>query len=151
MDRTKSEAATENFNYGYNCAQSVFSAFFEKESPDFEQAFYLLNSFGGGIGRTGNLCGAYSGGLAVLGLLYGRFNPPAPLKKELLYSKIREFENAFRKELGGLTCPQLLGYDISNETERQLANNNGVFLKICPNLIIKSVELLENLRCFEEE
>ena len=151
MAKTYSEVATENFQDGYNCAQSVFSAFFEKESPDFEQAFYLLNSFGGGIGRTGNLCGAYSGGIAVLGLWYGRFNPPAPLKKEFLYSKIKEFENAFRKELGGLTCPQLLGYDIRIETERQLANNNRVFLKICPNLIIKSVELLENISCFKEE
>lgn len=141
----KTDIADKNFKNGFNCAQSVFSAFCDFDKSENKSVFYVLNSFGGGIGRTGNLCGAYSGGLAVLGFIFGNFEPGDLEKKELLYSKVQEFEKAFKKEFGALTCPALLGFDITDEEQKLSANKSGVFLKVCPKLISKSIEIIENL------
>lgn len=56
----RSQQAIELFNQGYNCAQSVLGAFCEDLGIDFETALRLSSSFGGGMGRLREVCGAVS-------------------------------------------------------------------------------------------
>ena len=56
-----SKKARKLFREGYNCAQSVFCTFAEDFGLDFETALKLASSFGGGMGRMREVCGAVSG------------------------------------------------------------------------------------------
>ena len=56
---------------GYNCAQSVFTAFCDLHGMDEKGALRLGSSFGGGMGRLREVCGALSGIFMTAGLLYG--------------------------------------------------------------------------------
>ena len=55
--------AHENFKKGYNCAQAVFLAFAEEMNMDEVTAAKLSSSFGGGMGKMREVCGAVSGAL----------------------------------------------------------------------------------------
>ena len=70
-----SEKAAENFRKGYNCAQSVFITFAEEFSIDKETALKLSSSFGGGMGRLREVCGAVSSMFAIAGLKEGYISP----------------------------------------------------------------------------
>ena len=60
-----SEKALENFLNGYNCSQAVVVAFCDVTGMTPEYAARLASSFGGGVGRMRELCGAVSGMLLV--------------------------------------------------------------------------------------
>ena len=63
------ERAAELFLQGYNCAQAVAVAFCDVTGlePDFTAR--MASSFGGGMGRMREVCGAVSGMLMVAGLV----------------------------------------------------------------------------------
>ena len=66
-----SARAAELFCKGYNCAQAVTVAFCDVTGLSEEFSARLASSFGGGMGRMREVCGAVSGMMTVLGLLYG--------------------------------------------------------------------------------
>ena len=69
---TKSEIAINKFKGGFNCAQSVFFCFGDKFNIYENMVLKIASGFGGGMGREQEVCGAISGGILVLGALYGR-------------------------------------------------------------------------------
>ena len=69
------EKAQELFLQGYNCSQSVFLAFEDLTGLDQSTGARLSSSFGGGMGRLREVCGAVSGAFMVLGLLHGYDDP----------------------------------------------------------------------------
>ncbi len=82
--------AAEYFGNGYHCAEAVATAVLEALDQNPADAAAHGTAFGGGVGRTfEELCGALSGGLIVIGHLYGRRRPsedwdrPAELGAEL--------------------------------------------------------------------
>lgn len=72
---TRRELAESNFVAGYSCAQAVVKAFADVTGFDGEAAMRLCSSFGGGMGRLREVCGAVSGMFIVEGLLEGYFDP----------------------------------------------------------------------------
>ena len=69
------DKAKELFLSGYNCSQAVFGAFCDDLGLDFETAVMLSSSFGGGMGRLREVCGALSGAFMVAGLKKGYTSP----------------------------------------------------------------------------
>ena len=65
----KSEIAVNNFKIGYNCAQSVLLTFSEEIGLTQEEALKLASSFGGGMGRLREVCGAVSAMFMIAGCL----------------------------------------------------------------------------------
>ena len=65
-----SDKATEYFSHNFNCSQAVFTTFATERGFDEKLALKLATNFGGG-GRKGEMCGAVSGALMVLGLIAG--------------------------------------------------------------------------------
>ena len=63
------ERAMALFEEGYNCAQSVFLAFSDLHGMDTHTAAALSSSFGGGMGRLREVCGAVSGMFLTAGIL----------------------------------------------------------------------------------
>ena len=67
----KAEKAAAIFKEGYNCAQAVALSFAEDVDMDRESLAKLASSFGGGMGRLREVCGAVSGMFLIYGMLYG--------------------------------------------------------------------------------
>lgn len=103
-----SEKAVELFESGYNCAQAVVMAYADEMGMDEKTASTLASSFGGGMGRLGEVCGAVSGMFMVLGVLYGYSDPSDRLAKMEHYTIIKQFGEKFKNENGSLLCRELL-------------------------------------------
>jgi len=101
--------AMENFKQGFNCAQSVTAAFADKLNVDRDTALKIASSFGGGVGRMREICGALSGAFIVMGMLDGYSDPLDDETKTKLYISVQELAEKFKKENGSLLCKDLLG------------------------------------------
>ena len=102
------EKAFELFKSGYNCAQAVAVAFCDKTGLTEKQAARMASSFGGGMGRMREVCGAVSGMFMVLGLLYGYDDPKADTEKKQLYTDVQALAEEFKKDAGSILCREIL-------------------------------------------
>lgn len=103
-----SKRAMELFKEGYNCSQSVIGAFAEELGMDFETAVRLSSSFGGGMGRLREVCGAVTGMFMAAGLKYGYSNPDADQTKKEHYQRIQLLAQQFKEANGSIICRDLL-------------------------------------------
>lgn len=97
------------FKQGYNCSQAVLLAFCDELNLDKETAARLASSFGGGIGRMREVCGAVSGMCMVAGLCKGYSDPKDMEGKKRHYSLIQKMANEFKKKNSSIICRELLG------------------------------------------
>lgn len=112
----KAKIAMAYFKEGYNCAQAVFLAFAEECGVKKEEAAKLSSSFGGGLGRLREVCGAVSGMAMAAGMLYGYEDPKARIEKQEHYARIQEMADGFKEETGSIICRELLGLDGKRES-----------------------------------
>ncbi len=103
-----SEKAKNLFLEGYNCSQAVFLAFNDLLDIDTAAAAKLAASFGGGMGRLREVCGACTGMFMVAGMLFGYDDPKAKETKAEHYALIQELAGKFRDECGSIVCRELL-------------------------------------------
>ena len=104
-----STKAGELFLSGANCAQAVVLAFSDVTGLESEMAAKLSSSFGGGIGRMREVCGAVSGMMMVLGLLYGYTDPgEKDIHKKELYKNVQALAGKFQEEVGSIICREIL-------------------------------------------
>ena len=104
-----SQRAVELFKQGYNCSQSVFCAYCEDMGIDFETALKIASSFGAGMGRLRETCGAVSGMFMVAGVKYGYTDPKDNKAKAQHYKMIQELATRFKNENKSIICRELLG------------------------------------------
>lgn len=109
MKRNHSERAAELFCTGCNCSQAVLVAFAEDCGMDEKIAMKLSSSFGGGMGRLREVCGAVSGMFMVAGLLAGYESTDSKEKKDAHYTLIQTLAEEFKKENNTIICRDLLG------------------------------------------
>lgn len=105
----RAQQAMANFKEGYNCSQAVLLAFADRINMDKSTALKLSSSFGGGMGRLREVCGAVSGMFMVAGLLYGYDEPRDLEGKTEHYARIQELAEEFRIRNGSIVCKELLG------------------------------------------
>ena len=101
--------AVAYFKSGYNCAQSVVAAFAPYYDFTEEQAFRMSASFGGGIGRMRQTCGAACGMFLLAGLNCGATEGADNAGKSHNYAVVQRLARAFEEENGSLVCAELLG------------------------------------------
>lgn len=97
------------FKEGYNCSQSVVAAFADLYGFSEEQALRMSASFGGGIGRMRQTCGAACGMFLLAGLEKGATRGDDREGKAANYALVQELAEEFRKRNGSLICAELLG------------------------------------------
>lgn len=143
----KREKAMNLFKEGYNCSQSVLGAFCEELGMDFDTAMRLASSFGGGMGRMREVCGAVSGMLMVLGLKCGYSDPKAFEEKTEHYKRVQECAEKFREKNGSIVCRELLGLDLKkNEVDSYVpeARTRSYYKKRpCAEIIGCAAEILQ--------
>ena len=104
---TRAERAAQLFVDGYNCAQAVAMAFSDLVGLDETLIAKMASSFGGGMGRMREVCGAVSGMLLVTGTLYGYTEDEGDVKMEH-YALVQELAGKFREKNGSIICREIL-------------------------------------------
>lgn len=97
------------FKEGYNCSQSVFAAYADLYGIDRETALKLSSSFGGGMGRMREVCGAVSGMFMVAGMETGATQGSDAEGKKANYDMVQKLAAEFRSQNGSIICKELLG------------------------------------------
>ena len=141
---TRREKAMQLVEEGDNCAQSVFLAFEDLHGIDRKTAAKLSSSFGGGMGRLREVCGAVSGMFMTAGVLYGYDDPKASTEKSEHYGRIQELAKAFEEKNGSIVCRELLGLEVKRETPVPEARTAEYYKKRpCKELVGDAAEILE--------
>ena len=138
--------AEKLFRDGYNCSQSVLLAFGDITGLEDETAARLSSSFGGGIGRMREVCGAVSGGCMVLGLIKGYCDPDDREAKKAHYALIREFADRFKEQNGSIICRELLsGVDTAHGGDPEPRTNEYYKKRPCAQLCRQAAEILDDM------
>ncbi|HBM99450.1 MAG TPA: hypothetical protein DD413_08495 [Ruminococcus sp.] len=136
------DKAEEYFCNNFNCSQAVFTSFATELGLDEKLALKISTQFGGGA-RKGEMCGAVSGALMVLGLKYGHCHAEDMEEKGKAYQIAENFMNQFIEKQGTVVCRELLGYDISKTEDMERIKELNLFKTICPKMIRCATELVE--------
>ncbi len=143
MDRCA--IAYEYHKAGYNCAQSVAGAFEDLTGLTKEQLMALAGGFGGGVGGSHEeLCGAVSGAVLVLSLLYPHTEGGDKASKMQVYAKAKEFRRRFQEVFGLTRCGELLRARPGVTEKNPAAQRLGVTAH-CDNMIVTAVEIVEQM------
>ena len=108
MDMNRGDRAAELFLQGYNCAQAVAVAFCDVVGMTPDQAAKMSSSFGGGMGRMREVCGAVSGMLLIAGMVYGYETPGDDVSKKEHYGRVQYLAGQFREQVGSIVCREIL-------------------------------------------
>lgn len=141
---THQEKAMKVFSERTNCAQAVFSGFADELGISVEQAQSVAMCFAGGM-RKGEVCGAVSGAIMVLGMKYANAGEDYAASRAIAFQKASEFMDRFREANGSYICKDVLGCDISTPEGMEHARNNDYFKTICPKMVESAVKILEEM------
>ena len=140
------EKAEKLFKEGYNCAQSVLCAFEDVTGFERETAAKLASSFGGGLGRMREVCGAVSGAAMVLGLAKGYSDPGDFDAKKAHYALIQEFAARFKEQNGSIICRELLSGSGASSGFTPERRTDGYYQKRpCAELCRRAAEIVDGL------
>jgi C_GCAxxG_C_C family probable redox protein len=122
---------------GFYCSQIILLKGLEqmgKSNPDLVRA---MQGLAGGLGFTGELCGALTGGASLIGLYAGKGTPEQEEDPRLLFMTedlVKWFKAEYGEQFGGIRCDEILNGNNQNQTTR------------CPMMVIgvlqKANELL---------
>lgn len=140
------EKAKENFMAGYNCAQSVLLAFCDETGLDRETAARLASSFGGGMGRLREVCGAVSGMFMAAGMIKGYDDPKDQDGKKAQYKLVQELAGRFSDQNGSIICRELLGLTVHADSPIPSERTEEYYQKRpCAELVADAAEILERM------
>ena len=115
-----------------------------RAAVDREQALRLASSFGGGMGRLREVCGAVSAMFLIAGCLYGYDNPKAFEEKAELYARIQELAASFREQYGSIVCRELLSPEAAGTGHIPEHRTEEYYKKRpCPEQIGEAAAILE--------
>ena len=140
----KQDLAAELFSQGFNCSQSVCSVFCEEAGLDADMGLKISCGFGGGM-RQGEVCGAVTGAIMILGLKYGQYRADDKKSKEITYRYVNEFVERFKVKNETIICRDLLKCDISTEEGYRKIIEEGLSKKVCTKLIKDAISILEEI------
>ena len=142
---THKEKAVQYYQDGYLCSQSVLAAYAEEYGLTEELALKLGTCLGAGM-RNGEVCGACTGALMVLGLMHDD-----PKNRKTAYENTKQFLNDFRDVNGSYLCNDLLGCDVRTPEGVQYARDHHLFTEFCPKMVASAVEILEKIMSAQKE
>ena len=138
------EKALDYFCRRFHCSQAVLAAFADECGITESQALKLGSCFGSGM-RKGDVCGACTGALMVLGLLYG-YDDPSIQGDKLRADRVNDMMmERFAERRGSCLCNVILGCDIATPEGVVHALDNNLFTELCPKVVADAVDVLEEI------
>lgn len=138
------KSARKMFQSGYNCAQSTFCAFCDDLNMDMETSLKLTSSFGGGMGRLREVCGAVSAMSMIAGLKHGYTSNNDDILKEQHYRLIQELAHEFKQKHGSIICRELLGLSEGEDSPIPAKRTESYYkTRPCEEFIADAVKIIE--------
>ncbi len=141
MSNNRLEEVKSSFAQQDNCAQAIFSVYGQYLGVDHDTCLKITSVFGGGINHTGNVCGAVTGALMVIGLKYGDIEIKDPSKS---YEVASNFMKKFKDRNETVICRQLINHELKTAEDLDHAYKTGVFNN-CPKFVMDAAEILEKM------
>lgn len=135
--------ARELFMQGCNCSQAVFAAFCDLTGLERDFALRISSSFGGGMGRLREVCGAFSGILMVAGCLYGYSDVSEPSLKNQHYRLVQELAARFKERTGSLICREHLGLTGASTPDSPVRTAEFYKTRPCGDLIAAAAQIMD--------
>ncbi len=136
-------AASQRFIEGYRCSEAILTSYCEKFGLDKNLAMKIGCAFGGGLGSNGDVCGAITGSIIILGLKHGRTNKNDSDTRLKTDKQVQTFLKRFKSKHRHIRCNDLIGFDRSTPKGHDIAAATGVFKRLCPKLVQDAAEILE--------
>ncbi len=142
---TSIDQAVMLFQQGFICSQAVLAAYAPNLDLPYETALKIAAGFGGGMGRSGEVCGAVSGAIMVIGLHTGLIEPGNSAAKENTYALTQQLIAQFKERHGSISCRDLLGCDLGQPEGLQHAREAQLFTRRCPQFVRDAAEIVSAL------
>lgn len=124
---------------GYGCSQLLVKLALEAQERDNPELLRAVSGLHGGIGQSGKICGALSGGACALALHAGRGGPGEEedaCMVPMIRALVDWFQATYGARHGGIDCADILDGDDRNRLAR------------CPEILLavheKVREILES-------
>ena len=139
---SKVEQAMTYFSEGYSCSQAILAAYGPELGLDRDNAVKLASTFSGGMGMTGETCGAVTGALMALGLKFNEADAEAKAKS---IQRAKLFLGQFQERHGSTLCMELIAYDHSTPDIMSYVRANNLTQTTCPKFVRTAAEILEGI------
>lgn len=129
---------------GFYCSQILMKLGLElqgKDNPDLVRAAHGL---AGGLGFSGELCGALSGGAILLGLYAGKGQPEEeqdPRLDFMITDLVNWFKQEYGQSFGGIRCEDIVGDSGKNMATRCPLIVAGTFQRVKELLVENGFDL----------
>lgn len=129
---------------GFYCSQILLLQGLElmgKNNPDLIRAMHGL---AGGLGFTGELCAALTGGACLLGLYAGKGSPEEGEDPRLIFmveDLVKWFTAEYGETFGGIRCEEILAGSSQNQIKRCPLMIAGVLQKVKELLVENGFDL----------
>ncbi len=129
---------------GFFCSQILILQGLEmlgKDNPDLVRAMHGL---AGGLGFSGEMCGALSGGAALIGLYSGKGAPEESEDPRLIFmieDLVKWFKSEYGEAYGGIRCEEILAGSNPNRSNRCPVMVMGVLQKVKELLVENGYDL----------
>jgi C_GCAxxG_C_C family probable redox protein len=129
---------------GFYCSQMILLQGMEqmgKTNPDLVRA---MQGLAGGLGFSGELCGALTGGASLLGLYAGKGTPEQeedPKLDFMIQDLVKWFKAEYGEQFGGVRCEEILAGNNQNKMTRCPLMVSGVIQKVNELLVENGFDL----------
>lgn len=134
---------------GFYCSQILLFMGLEAQGRSDPALIRAMSGLAGGMGFSGDVCGALTGGACLLGLYAGRgaIDDEEDPKLNLMVTELVEwFSGQFGELYGGIRCSAILDEDPGNRKTRCPVLVAGVFEKVKELLVEYGFDLTEARR-----
>ena len=141
---SRADLAKTNFLKGYNCAQAVVCAFIDLTNVSETDALRASSSFGGGMGRMREVCGAVSGMFMVAGLIFYDGENPSTQQNSEQYAIVQELARRFKEKNRTIICRELLeGVKVDSTPNAEARTESYYKKRPCADLCYDAAQILE--------
>jgi C_GCAxxG_C_C family probable redox protein len=103
-----------------------------------------MHGLAGGLGFSGELCGALTGGASLLGLYAGKGTPEQEEDPRLIFmveDLVNWFKAEYSEQFGGIRCEEIIAGNSQNQATRCPILVKGVFQKAKELLVENGFDL----------
>lgn len=129
---------------GFFCSQIILNMGLEMQGKTNPELVRAMHALAGGLGFTGELCGALTGGASLLGLYAGKGTPEQEDDPRLLFmveDLVKWFKAEYGEQFGGIRCEEIIAGESQNTTRRCPVMVAGVFQKVKELLVENDYDL----------
>lgn len=117
------------FDAGFGCAEAVLMAMSEYKNIQSDLIPKIATGLCGGLSKTNGMCGAVSGGVLAISMIYGRTKVED--SRDVLNAKTQAFIHGFTEKYGTVGCTALTGCDLSTDEGLDKFDKFNVHAKCC--------------------